>query len=81
MNLIFSEIYWGMNDSESLAKFTWTSSFTLHATHCCRTSMNFEKKNKNKIHFLNGLVYILWQHEISDNKFKMCHHYANATWC
>ena len=46
MNLIFSEIYWGMT-AVGRVQSEWT---TLHATHCSHTSMNFEK---NKIHFLN----------------------------
>ena len=44
MNLIFSEIYWGMI-AVGRVQSEWTpGSFTLHATHCGHTSMNFEKK-------------------------------------
>ena len=52
MNLIFSKIYWGMTAVGRMQmNEPLLGSFTLHASHCGHTSMNFEK---NKIHFLNN---------------------------
>ena len=50
MNLVFSGVYRSLNYTGSLAKFTWTGSFTTHATKC---SFHVDKLQKTEIHSLN----------------------------
>ena len=48
----FSGVYRSLNYTVSLAKFTWTGSFTTHTTKC---SLHFDNLQKNEIHSLNTL--------------------------